>query len=265
MINKKLEDNKLLETPAKHLSPKRKSIDVGSISSESLDKYTAYLLGVYLTDGSLPKGVSKEYNVNSYSFSLKTIDFDFADRVLSFLKERFVPETKAIVRKQDARPRAWPNGKTSACKPQFAIDVGFTKFAPWFLEQTGSKHHIPMVIWDAPLDIRRWFIAGVMDGDGYIAYHTRPDSSIQWTIGIGDEASGWIYEFRELLHKIGVGTNKSTLRKRDGESPFLSFNIKPIDFVSHGLFFALDRKKKRLETYKLSRNVQRLEAVHPKG
>jgi len=255
-------DSKLLGNPAKHSLPKRKNVDVGTISSESLDKQTAYLLGVYLTDGSIPKSVDGKWV--SYRYSLKAIDLDFVERVLSFLKERLVPETRAVVRKQKARPRTWSNGKTSKCLPQYAIDVGFSKYAEWFLSQTGDKHHIPMIIWDASLEVKRWFIAGVMDGDGYICYHTRPDKSIQWTIGIGDEAGGWIYEFLELLHKMGIGTNKPDLRQRNpNESPFLSFNIKPLDFVSHGLFFVMKRKQKRLEIYKLSRNVQRLDAIHP--
>lgn len=254
-------DNKLLEQPVKHLSPKRKSIDVGSISSENLDKETAYLLGVYLTDGSISKGETtfkqskKKYKF--YSFSLSAIDKEFVEFTLKCIK-KLNPECNANVKLRTAIPRVWEHGKyISPCKDQWAIHVGFTDFAEWFKSQTGDKHHIPYVIWDAPLVIKRWFIAGLMDGDGYITYHTRSDQSIQWTVGIGGVEEGWVYEFQQLLHLMGLSTHKPQISIKDRKKLFVSFNIKIMDFVSAGLFFTILRKQERLKTYIKKRSETR--------
>lgn len=220
-------------------------MSVETISSESLSKELAYLLGVYLTDGSITK---------DGKFLLQVIDRDFADNVLSSIK-KIKPdcESRVPTRTNDA---SWNK------KHQFCVSAGFTSWKTFFENQTGKKHHIPIIIWRAPLAIKKWFIAGVMDGDGYVATHRRPNNDMQFTIGVGKIEDGWIMEFKELLEQMGVKTLKPYRWLTKNGVPFMTFNINTASFKEHGLFFTVNRKQDRI---KLLRSVQRLKAPHPLG
>ena len=213
----------------------------------------AYLFGVYLTDGSISesestfKGGDKRYK--SMNFSLKTIDREFADNTLKCIK-KIIPECRANIYDQSPRVRYWEDGRVSKCQRQYCINVGFTKLGCFFREQTGDKHHIPYIIWGAPLPIKKWFIAGIIDGDGYCSLHTR-ERTMQCKFGVGGVQHGWIYEFIELLSSMDIRTNKPVISKReDRKTPFVDVKIKPYDFVKHGLFFTIQRKQNRVIEYR---------------
>jgi intein/homing endonuclease len=132
------------------------------------------------------------------------------------------------------------------------MNVGFANFGLFFRNQTGEKHHIPFIIWEASLSVKKWFIAGVMDGDGWISKTNRNDANknFQYRIGVGGVEEGWIYEFEKLLQGIGVKTclpevDISGFRKK----PMVRFSIKIDSFVSKGLFFTINRKQNRLREY----------------
>lgn len=224
--------------------PKCKNMEQESISSQSLNKEIAYVLGVYLTDGSISSN-----GWSGKSFQLKAIDKDFVEFTLKCIK-KLIPTCTANVYLYKARKRYWPDGRVSRCQVQYCINIGFNKFGSFFETQTGKKHHIPVCIWDADLSLKKWFIAGLMDGDGYISLHTRPNKSIQTTIGMGGVEEGWIWEFQKLLHEIGVATNKPYnkpyIDTRVGRKPFVSFTINLEHFISRGLFFKMKRKQDRL-------------------
>jgi len=230
-------------------------MDLEKISSENLDKETAYLFGVYLSDGSISDSLSTFKNskkkYKSSSFSIHAIDKDFVEFTLSCIK-KLVPSCRAIVCKQEKRDRHWSDGRISKCQDQYYINVGFTKFGDFFKEQTGNKHHIPYLIWNAPLVIKKWFIAGSMDGDGWISKTERKlyPGVYQYRTGIGGVEEGWIYEFEKLLHQIGVGTCKKELLKKDRKTPFVRFSIITKDFKEKGLFFTIKRKQDRLIEYR---------------
>lgn len=211
-----------------------------SISSQSLNKELAYVLGVYLTDGSLSSN-----GWNGKSFQLKVIDKDFAEFTLKCIK-KLIPSCSANVYLQKGRDRVWNNGKVSKCQDQYCINIGFNKFSSFFEDQTGSKHHIPVSMWNADLPIKKWFIAGLMDGDGYISLHARPNKSIQTTIGMGGVSEGWIWEFQKLLQEMGISTNKPFIETKNRNKPFVSFTINLEHFIGKGLFFKIERKQKRL-------------------
>jgi intein/homing endonuclease len=189
----------------------------------------AYLLGVYLTDGSIS---------SENKFQLQVIDREFADFTLECIK-KIKPDCKSSVYVRDATNSGWNK------QIQYCINPGFTRFKNFFEIQTGKKHHIPFIIWDAPLVIKKWFIAGIMDGDGWVAYHTS-QNRVQWTMGIGKVEKGWIYEFKELLEKLQIKIYKPHRRITKNGIPFVSFNINIEDFISRGLFFTINRKQQRL-------------------
>ena len=194
----------------------------------TLNKELAYLLGVYLTDGSLTE----------CNFNLQVIDKDFAERTLEFLR-KIRPDSKAYLRSR--------NDNTSWNKEvRYVIKVGLGEYAEWFRNQTNSKHHIPISIWDANDGLKRWFIAGIMDGDGWISKTKRPSGDqYQYRIGIGGVEEGWINDFRELLNLMHVKCNKIERVITKNGIWFCRFGINPKSFFNSKLFFTIKRKQDR--------------------
>jgi len=227
-------------------------MNLETISSESLNKELAYLLGVYITDGSITTRIKPTKNC---TFQLQVIDKDFAEKTLEFIKV-IIPSCKGNVNKFIAEPSGFNKNKCI----KYCVGVGFFKWKDFFLEQTGNKHHIPSLIWDASLIIKKWFIAGVMDGDGYISIVEKNRVNPRITIGIGKGEDGWIWEFKQFMEKLNVKVNKPEIIPagyRNHKKPFvrMKFNIR--SFVSRGLFFTVERKQKKIiRAIKLLKNIQ---------
>lgn len=217
-------------------------MDIESISSENLNKELAYLLGVYLTDGSI--SVRMEPTPGA-TFQLQVIDRDFAEKTLECLK-KILPECKAHVNLYIAKPC----GFTKKYTDKYCVGVGFTEWKDFFFTQTGHKSHIPSIIWDCPLPIKKWFIAGIMDGDGWIAEAIIGRKNPRYNIGIGKVEDGWIWEFKAFIEQIGVKTNKPEIIPagyRQHTVPFVRMKFNTRSFINCGLFFTIERKQKRLQ------------------
>jgi intein/homing endonuclease len=225
----------------KETLPKSKKMFLEKISSENLNKELAYLLGVYLTDGCI---TSRDKPTPNCIFSMGCIDKDFADETLRCVKH-LIPSCKANVNKYNYKPSGFC--KKSIVK--YFFGAGFTMYKNFFLEQTGEKHHIPSVIWEAPLDIKKEFIAGVMDGDGWISISEKGRLNPRISIGIGGISEGWVWEFKILLEKMGVSVNKPDLVNagyREHTQPFVRFHFNVRSFIEKGLYFKIERKKRKL-------------------
>lgn len=216
------------------LIPESKKINLESISSESLNKEIAYLFGVYLTDGCIDSG---------NRFTLQVIDEDFANNTLNFIK-KIKPNCKAEIYKRDATKTGGWNKSI-----QYCIHAGFTEFKDFFEKQTNKKHHIPFIIWDASLEIKRWFIAGVLDGDGWIKKHKRDTKKQLYQIGIGGIEDGWVLEFKEFLERNGLIILKPYRSLTNAGVPFYCFDMNVDSFISKGLFFTVKRKQDRVLLY----------------
>lgn len=206
-------------------------MDLETISRQdrTLNKELAYITGVYLTDGSL----------SGKNFQLQVIDKDFAERTLEYLKI-FVPGTKAYLRRREELT-GWNKS------PRYIIKVGINSLADWLIWQTNNKHHIPTGILAGNDGIKKWFIAGIMDGDGFITKTARPynPTSFQYRIGIGGVEEGWIHEFRQMLCDIGVKCNKIERFTTKNGRWFCRFTVNPQSFFDAKLFFTIERKRKR--------------------
>lgn len=210
--------------------PKSENMDLETISRQDriTSKEFAYLIGVYLTDAS----------ISECNFNLQVIDKDFTERVLEYWKI-FIPTTKAYIRVRSDQT-SWNK------QSRYVIKIGIGKYALFLKKITSEKHCIPLQIIKAEPHIQKWFIAGVMDGDGWISKTKRKNSpQFQYRIGIGGVGNGWIYEFRELLSKLGVNCLKIERFLTKKGTPFCRFNVKPISFFNAKLFFTLKRKTER--------------------
>ena len=213
-----------------------------TICSESLNKELAYLLGVYISDGSI---TSRKKPTPNCTFQLQVIDRDFAERVLRYIK-RIKPNCNGTVREYIFKP----SGFSKKFITKYCVGVGFTEWKEFFENQTGKKHHIPSVIWKSSLSIKKWFIAGVMDGDGYISIIVKNRINPRVSIGIGKAEESWIWEFKMLLERMKVSTNKPEIIPagyRNYKIPFVRFKVNVRSFISAGLFFTIDRKQKKLK------------------
>lgn len=194
----------------------------------ALTKELAYLLGVYLTDGS----------ITVKNFQLQAIDKDFVEKTLECLKV-ICPNSSAYLRTRIDKG-SWN------IQDRYIIKVGIGDYADWFRNQTNNKHHIPLCIWEANNGLKRWFIAGVMDGDGWISKTKRVNSpQFQYRIGVGGVEEGWISEFRELLSKMNVKCNKVERVLTNNGKWFCRFSMKPRTFFDAKLFFTIQRKQER--------------------
>jgi len=210
--------------------PKCENMNLETISRQDriTSKEFAYLIGVYLTDAS----------ITNCNFNLQVIDQDFTERVLGYWK-LFIPNTKSSLRERSDK-KGWNKQK------RYVIKIGIGKYADFLRKITSEKHCIPLQIINSEPFIQKWFIAGIMDGDGWISKTKRKNSpQFQYRIGIGGIGNGWIYEFRELLIRLGVTCLKIERFLTKKGTPFCRFNVKPISFFKAKLFFTLKRKVER--------------------
>lgn len=216
-------------------------MNLEKICSQSLNKEIAYLLGVYLTDASITTRTKPTPNC---TFQLQVIDKDFAERTLSCLK-KITPTCNGNVNRFVFKPSGFNNKECI----KYCVGVGFTKWKKFFFEQTGCKHHIPSLIWDSPLQIKKWFIAGVMDGDGYISIAGKGRVNNRISIGLGKVENSWIWEFKQFMEKLNVKVNKPEIIPagyRNHKVPFVRMKFNVRSFISRGLFFTIERKQRKL-------------------
>lgn len=213
-----------------------------SISSESLNKELAYLLGVYLSDGSI---TSREKPTRNCTFQLQVIDKDFAETTLDCLKA-IIKNCKGNVNKIVFEPSGFSKKRII----KYCVGVGFTDWKDFFENQTGFKHHLPSIIWNSSLQIKKWFIAGIMDGDGWIAIAEKGRKNKRFNVGIGGVEEGWIWEFKKLIESLGVKTNKPEIIPagyRSHKIPFVRMKFNTRSFIEHGLFFTISRKQRKFK------------------
>ena len=224
--------------------------------NQNLNKELAYLFGVYLTDGNIRKdGV----------FQLQVIDKDFAEMTLNCIK-KIKPNCNANIFERGPGLRTWNDGKISKEQKKYCISVGFANLKEFFEKQTNNKHHIPYLIWKSSLQIKKWFIAGIMDGDGYVCISKngkyKDREYRRYDIGVGKTEEGWILEFKDFLQKMGIKMRKEVRQLSKNGIPIINIRFKSGEFIENGLFFTINRKQKRIQ---LLREAQRPDAAHPTG
>jgi len=200
-------------------------------SSENINKELAYLFGVYLTDANIKK---------SGEFQLQVIDKDFAEITLKYIK-KIKPSCKANIFERKEGIRKWKNGKISKEQKRYCVSAGLANLKEFFEKQTNCKHHLPFFIWSAPLQIKKWFIAGIMDGDGYISIYNNGNYKgkkyKKYDIGVGKAEEGWILEFKDFLQKMGIKMRKETRYMTENGVVMIQLRFVSGEFIKNGLFF----------------------------
>jgi intein/homing endonuclease len=199
------------------------------MNTDSLD--FAYLLGVYLTDGSVYKGM----------FRLNSIDYDFMDRVANIL-QRIVgrrPNIRKMKKRSKNHSDAW----------EMAIMArNLTEFLE---EETNKKHRVPYFVFEKPLDWQKEFLAGVLDGDGWISIteskpnkktgHVRKSAKIGF-VGVKDS---YMRDMQKLLTKMEIKHSYRDRKRSEALQEMREYTIRPRDFVESRLYFRVERKVKK--------------------
>jgi len=209
------------------------------VIGKSAGKSFAYLLGVYLGDGCIT-------DQNSYGrfwrkvFRLNTIDADFAEA------------TKAAFQSLD-RP-CWLNINTHAVKKSSNPNHSLTAnpgqdVLGAMIEITDAKRRLPPDIFDAPLDERLAFIAGLMDSEGFVAANKNPTNR-RYYMGF-KSCDEWVPEFVRLLEVTGIRVGKVQTEQpyKPGYKAPTRFTIKMQSWIDAGAYFNIQRKQQRVEEW----------------
>lgn len=133
----------------------------------------------------------------------------------------------------------------------YDVYCGDQEFCQWLECETLYKEIVPVAILEADRVIQLAFLAGVMDGDGYVCYgkptkRTGPNG--QWIVGLG-ACGGWVLQVRYVMQQLGVKVGKATLETKNRKSPLWRFTVNKESFVKAGLYFQNERKRQRLDDY----------------
>jgi hypothetical protein len=200
-----------------------------------MTKWYAYLLGVYLGDGSI--------QTDGRTFCLQAIDRDFVEKTGKALSNLSCSAVRVV-----ELPR-----KTTGGNQVFAVYCSDKNLVERLKKDTDNRLHIPLDIDKWPKQLRLEFISGLLDSEGYVSMtnqHTYNGCNVfNMVIGIG-ATDPWLYEIHDHLRISGVKVGKITRERLKSGKIFLKFAINKRSFIAYGLFFSIERKQSRIEKYK---------------
>ncbi len=190
----------------------------------------AYLLGVYLSDG------SAHHTERNWIFSLTARDLDFVENTADVLEKVF-----------GRRPAVYEDREN-----MYKISFYNKEFVLYLWDVTNHKQKIPESIVESDIKGKLAFISGFLDGDGFVSHNTAGQFQVGF-VGTAD----WVKEtLPGLLQSIGVKVNKvSTAWPRTqfkANKPIHRVTVNVHSFIAAGGYARIGRKDSRLiEYYKL--------------
>lgn len=199
---------------------------------QSAGKSYAYILGVYLGDGCVV--IRSPKNVN---FQLGTIDKDFADKTANALLELtgITPTNKEFKVKKSKKP---VNFVRCAC-----AELGFH-----LKKVTKNKSIIPKFVksWDD--ELKKAFVSGLMDSEGWVAEDRRLATARRFFMGFGC-CDTWFDDFKIIVESLGIQTGKERQEQTKGGKTMRRFNIKMQSWIDSGCYFNIARKQDRVNAF----------------
>lgn len=211
----------------------------GSFQFNTLNKNLAYLIGVYMSDGSISA------NKNGWRmFTLEVIDKDFAEET-----QRAINEILQTNKQTEIYQRIRPVIKN---KMLYKAYMGNQNLCNWLVEITGKKQYIPDMILEADKVLQLEFLAGIFDSDGWALIRkggTGKFSDGNINIGFG-KCSLWTFELKKMLENLKVKITKMSRETKNRKKPLYRMNINVKSFVKAGLYFKIQRKQQRVLKWK---------------
>lgn len=193
------------------------------------DKTYAYLLGCYFGDASVFK------RGNTYAYSFECIDKEFIDKVANCLHD-------FINREVHTHQRQGTN--------KYYLQVSSKDFKV-FVDDTAGCRYIPEYVYHWGDTLKREFLEGVLDSDGWISQRSNPNGNTQWMMGYGTTYS-WTYDIKKMLQSFGVVCGK-TREIPTKNKVQLSFTINLQSFIESGFKFNIIRKQTKVNAYREKR------------
>lgn len=201
-----------------------------------MNKRLAYIIGVFLGDGSIDK--------KQNTFCLQVIDEDFADKTITSLQQ----ESQNTVRK------VLMSRKTNAHKNVFGVYLSDVTLCKYLIEITNNRKNLPVGFEKWETIFQKELISGLLDSEGYVAisrvHQYNKNEVFNMVIGIG-AIDTWIYELHQFLQSQGVMVGVITRETLKSGKIFARFSFNKKSFIEHNLYFNIKRKQDRIEKYKL--------------
>ncbi len=218
------------------------------------DKSYAYMLGVYLGDGSVRK-LDLRYAQN-------TIDEDFKDAVINAVN--------AISKANVCVWYAEKPKKNCNCSPSWNVCFSDKAITTRFVNDTDSKAKIPAYVFKWPDELKKQFIIGLMDSEGYVAKQTI--SASKWRLTNRSYFMGykscdaWVNDLKTIMESVGIRFGKCQVEsnsKTPNRKPSTRLYIKMQSWVDSGMRFNIARKQSRVDEWAAVGPYER-RALHPR-
>lgn len=193
------------------------------------DKTYAYLLGCFFGDASVFR------RGNTYAYSFECIDKEFIDKVAKCLSD-FLNKDVHVHRRTDTN--------------KYYLQVCSKKFKV-FIDDTAGCRYIPDYVYQWSNDLKKEFLEGVLDSDGWVSERSNPNGNTNWMMGYGTTYS-WAYDIKRMLQSFNVVCGKTREIPTKNKTQ-LVFTINLKSFIESGLRFNIERKQKRLNHYREKR------------
>lgn len=220
---------------------------------QSAGKDYAYILGVYMGDGSIfktPDGVPK--------FGMTSIDLDFCDAVAAAI--RSLGGTAGI-------NGPYRDKRFSKSRPYYML-YGFMSDTLRMIESdTQKKTQMPDTS-NATDEEKKAFIQGVLDSEGYVSEGVRkeaPESNKRYFMGVkftGD----WFFPFVKLMESVGLRLGVIGEETVKSGKIARRVYIKLTSYADAGMRFNIARKQDKFDRWLECVGLpQRLHAGQPQG
>lgn len=188
----------------------------------------AYVVGAYLSDGSAHR------HKRNWIVSLTAKDKDFVQSFAYCLKKIQGNSVQVFFQEYN---QTW---KANLYNKELVLLL-------WDL--TNHKETIPALIKQGSLNTRLMFLAGFLDGDGFVSHNKAGQYQIGF-VGTKD----WVKnELPELLQSLGICVHKITTRwpKTDWKAslPLHRVGVNVHSFVAAGGFAMIGRKQTRIDRF----------------
>jgi len=212
----------------------------------------SYIIGVYLGDGCVNVGQvlyrNKKDYCWKYEFSLGAIDKDFVDYTAKCLKKILGKDVMVHFQK----------AKNKKSQDIWRCSVANKDLCEWLKKITRNKQKIPYIIWNANNELKKYFLMGIMDSEGYVEKDKRPNHNY---VSVGFSMQGLLPDqIVRLFQQIGVrhgkrGVDNRTFNGKKRSSSLIRYRLNTMDFIRSGLRFNIARKQKRLDDYASINNL----------
>lgn len=191
----------------------------------------AYLIGVYLSDGSAHR------TGRNWIVSLTAKDKDFVEETSRVVGELLGKTIPIYAQEYLGKSGMW---KFSAYSKDLVL---------YLWDITNHKDKIPESITEGDLYTKLSFVAGYLDGDGFVSHNKNNQYQIGFT-GTKD----WVRDLLpNILASLGMKTNKVTTNwpktQFKANFPLHRVTVNVHSFVAAGGHSRVGRKEKRLQTY----------------